>query len=76
MEADDDELKEDKSENRTKGKKKEIKKIKGTRFIPTHITTLEMLKENLSIESIAEKRGVSVGTIINHIEKLQRFKTN
>ena len=53
------------------------KKIINTRkkkAIPTHITTLEMLKENLSIESIAEKRGFSVGTIISHIEKLKGLK--
>ena len=39
--------------------------------IPTHFTTLEMLNENLSIESIAEKRGLSVGTIMTHLEKLK-----
>jgi ATP-dependent DNA helicase PIF1 len=42
--------------------------------IPTHITTLAMIKENLSIESIAEKRGLSIGTIISHIEKLKGLK--
>lgn len=42
--------------------------------IPTHITTLEMLKENLTIESIAAKRGLSVGTVIRHIEKLKSLK--
>ena len=42
--------------------------------IATHITTLEMLKENLSIESLAAKRGLSVGTVISHIEKLKGLK--
>jgi len=42
--------------------------------IPTHITTLEMLKENLSIELIAAKRGLSAGTVISHIEKLKRLR--
>jgi ATP-dependent DNA helicase PIF1 len=42
--------------------------------IPTHITTLEMLKENLSIESIAAKRELSVVTILSHIEKLKNLK--
>jgi hypothetical protein len=42
--------------------------------IPTHITTLSLLKENLSITSIAEKRGLTVGTIITHIEKLKGLK--
>lgn len=30
-----------------------------------------MLKENLTIESIAEQRGISVDTIITHLEILQ-----
>lgn len=57
---------------KTPEKKKNIgnKKIK----ILTHITTLEMLKENLSIESIAEKRELTVGTVIAHIEKLKGLK--
>jgi ATP-dependent DNA helicase PIF1 len=42
--------------------------------IPTQIATLEMLKKGLSIEGIATKRGVSVGTIISHIEKLKGLK--
>lgn len=46
-------------------------KTRKKKAIPTHNTTLEMLKENLSIESIAAKRGISIGTIINHIEKLK-----
>lgn len=33
-----------------------------------------MLKKGLSIEGIATKRGVSVGTIISHIEKLKGLK--
>jgi ATP-dependent DNA helicase PIF1 len=40
----------------------------------THITTLDMLKENLSIEAIANKRGLSIGTIISHIEKLKGLR--
>lgn len=39
--------------------------------ILTHITTLEMLKEKLSIDSIAEKRNLSVRTILGHVEKLK-----
>ncbi|MDP1573439.1 MAG: AAA family ATPase [Coxiellaceae bacterium] len=42
--------------------------------IPTHITTLAMLKENASIASIAEKRGLTANTIIAHIEKLKGLK--
>jgi len=53
--------------------KKIIPKTKKTK-IPTHITTLTMLKENLSIASIAEKRGLTISTIITHIEKLKSLK--
>jgi hypothetical protein len=41
---------------------------------PTHMTTLEMLKENPSIQSVAEKRGLTLGTIIGHVEKLKGLK--
>lgn len=51
-------------------KTKIIKNIKITK-IPTHITTLDLLKENLSLESIAKKRQLTIGTIIGHIEKLK-----
>jgi len=43
----------------------------GKEMPPTHITTLALLKENVSIESIAETRGLTTGTIVNHIEKLK-----
>lgn len=53
-------------------KKPEAKvKTKKTKKTPTHLTTLTLLKENLSVEAIAENRGLSVGTIIHHIEKLK-----
>lgn len=41
---------------------------------PTHLITLELLKENLSLDAIAKKREITVGTIISHIEKLQSLK--
>jgi len=51
-----------------------VKAIKKTRAkktkIPTHMTTLAMLNEDFSIESVAAKRGVTLGTIIGHMEKL------
>lgn len=58
--------------SKTTGKEKTTTRKKT--IIPTHITTLEMLKENLPIESIAAKRGLSVGTIMSHIEKLKGLK--
>ncbi len=48
-------------------------KIRKTK-IPTHITTLSILKENASIEAAAQTRGLTVGTIIAHIEKLKSLK--
>jgi ATP-dependent DNA helicase PIF1 len=54
--------------------KRERNKKIAVRKKPTHLTTLEMLKENLSIESIAENRGFSVRTILGHLEKLQSLK--
>lgn len=53
---------------------KEKPKKKSKKKIATHITTLEMLRDNLSLELIAEKRSLSVATIINHIDKLKSLK--
>lgn len=53
----------------------EVKNKKGKQTSnPTHVTTLEMFKENPSIESIAAKRGLSFGTVIGHLEKLKDLK--
>lgn len=40
----------------------------------THLVTLQMLKEKLSIDAIAEKRELTLGTIVTHIEKLVSLK--
>lgn len=42
--------------------------------VSTYTITAGLLKENLSIELIAEKRGLTVDTIISHIEKLHSLK--
>lgn len=47
------------------------KREKGSKKIPTHLLTLEMLKENMSIELIAKNRNLSPLTILSHIEKLK-----
>lgn len=49
---------------------KKSRASKRKKKIPTHIATLELLKEKLSIAEIAAKRELSVGTIITHLEKL------
>ncbi|MBV9575796.1 MAG: AAA family ATPase [Gammaproteobacteria bacterium] len=51
----------------TATREKKIKKKK----IPNHMMTLELVKEKYSLESIAEKLGFTIGTIIRHVEKLQ-----
>lgn len=53
---------------KTKRKRKE--KIKKD-MTATHIKTLELLKEKLCIDTTATTRGLTPGTIINHIEKLK-----
>ncbi|MFT3741403.1 MAG: AAA family ATPase [Gammaproteobacteria bacterium] len=42
--------------------------------IPTHIITLNLLKEKNALILIAKKRGFSARTILTHIEKLQGLK--
>ncbi|MBY0544111.1 MAG: helix-turn-helix domain-containing protein, partial [Gammaproteobacteria bacterium] len=41
---------------------------------PTHLVTLGLLKEGLSIESIAAQRALSFGTVLTHLEKLKGLK--
>jgi ATP-dependent exoDNAse (exonuclease V) alpha subunit len=65
---------EEKINMREKEKRRKSKKLEETSSIPTHMITGEMLKKKLSIKLIAKKRGISVDTIINHIEKLQNLK--
>ena len=55
---------------RSKNKKQGQKKTK----TPTHLITLSLLQEKLSLELIAKKRELSIGTIITHIEKLKGLK--
>lgn len=40
----------------------------------THITTLNLLEKNLSIESVAKERNLTMGTVLNHLEKLGGLK--
>jgi hypothetical protein len=60
--------------NNEKALNKNINRSKKGNDIPTHLITLQMLKEKLSIDTIAEKRGFTLGTIITHIEKLVGLK--
>lgn len=55
-------------------KNKEKKQSQKNKKIPTYLTTLEMLKEKLSLTDIAAKRELKVGTILSHLEKLKGLK--
>lgn len=49
-------------------KKKRAAKVKKP---PTHITTRDMLAKEMSLEEIARERGITLGTVLNHVEKLK-----
>ena len=53
--------------------KKKVRKKK-EKPVPTHLMTLEMLKNNQSLETIMKERGISSGTVLGHIEKLKGLK--
>lgn len=55
----------------TQPKAKVKAKKKKDKPISSHLTTLEMLKNNHSLESIATERNISMGTVFHHIEKLK-----
>ncbi len=42
-----------------------------TKKIPTHEKTLKLVEEGKSLREIAKTRGMTVGTIITHLEKLK-----
>lgn len=50
------------------------KNKKNHKFIPTHLVTMQLLKNNLSIAAIAKERGVAISTVLSHIEKLKSMK--
>lgn len=54
-----------------KERRQKKEKAKKEKKPATHITTFEMLKDNVPIKSIAATRGLTVGTIVGHIEKLR-----
>lgn len=54
----------------SKIKKPAKEKKKKEKAIPTHISTLELLKKNHSLQEITTARGISTGTVFSHIEKL------
>lgn len=55
------------AKNQARGTQENLEKI------PTHIKTKKLLEEDLTLKEIAKKRGMTVGTIIGHFEKLQEL---
>jgi len=55
-------------------KHERVKKHKKAKKTPTHIITLEMLKGKNTIEAIAKKRNLKIGTLLDHLEKLKGSK--
>jgi hypothetical protein len=49
-------------------------KSKKPETVPGYVITQNHLKENFTLESLAESRELTVGTITRHIEKLQQLK--
>ena len=45
-----------------------------TKPIPTHLVTCKFVKEKMPISTIAAKRALSYGTVLDHIEKLKGLK--
>jgi ATP-dependent DNA helicase PIF1 len=61
---------------RFKAKARPLSKIDSNqpKLIPSHLITLEHLEGDFSLESVAASRGLTVDTIITHIEKLKGLK--
>lgn len=49
-------------------------KVKKSKPTPTHLLTLALFKEDPCLKSIAEKRGLTVGTVISHLGKIKSLK--
>ncbi len=54
-------------------KKEKTKKEPGER-VPTHEKTLAFIDTGLSLNEMADKRGMTKGTIISHLEKIKALK--
>lgn len=57
--------------SKNKAKNKEERKFQGASKVPTHKQTLELVKKGFSLKEIAKERGMTVPTIIGHLEKLK-----
>lgn len=48
--------------------------VRGDDMAPSHHKTLALVEEEMSLEDMATERGVTVGTILSHLEKLAEEK--
>jgi len=57
-----------------KNSKKEEEKKETDERVPTHEKTLALIDKGLSLNEVADKRGMTKGTIISHLEKIKALK--
>lgn len=50
------------------------KKIRGSKFLEKDEITCQMIRQKASLENIAKKQGVKVGTVIQHLERITENK--
>lgn len=58
----------------TKNTKKSDEKKETEERVPTHEKTLAFINKGLSLNEVADKRGMTKGTIISHLEKIKTLK--
>ncbi|MEA1982776.1 MAG: AAA family ATPase, partial [Campylobacterota bacterium] len=51
-----------------------VKEVRVKSKVPNHLQTLELIKDASSLSELAQMRGFTVGTIINHIAKIKEEK--
>jgi len=54
--------------------KKEEEKKEAKEHVPTHEKTLMLINRGLSLNEAADKRGITKGTVISHLEKIKTLK--
>lgn len=59
------------AQGRKKTKNKEATSRKKEKKLPTHEVTRTFVVEGLAVEDVAKERGITVGTVLGHMEKLK-----
>lgn len=58
-----------------KNAKRQKEKVAPKKRAPTHLATLELINNGLDLREVAKERGMVLGTIISHLEKLRALDT-